>query len=563
MLGGLGGLKKVGMVVNPVGMVANAGLVNGGKDLISGGNGAGVLGGYQEAIFGKDEAAPPVDPTMYRLDTAAANPYVQQQAAQGMGAAAGANAQLGTVASQQQQQAQAFGNQMNNLGAQYQNANAQQADALQNQAGAMSANAYNRGGAMFDRGAGAFQAGQGLIGGAGDVQGRQGVQLDQSTVQQALGQANDARGAQMGVAGGLGQFAQQGPGASVAEAQLGEALNRNMAQNVALARSGRGWGGGSAAMSQAVDANAMAQQQAAGQAATLRAQEADAFRARQLQALGMQGQVLGQARGQDFSGGALGLQGATTQAGLADAQMARNDAQQLGLLGAGTNLQNTGLGFSNLGANLYGQGNQAYLGAQGLAQGAIGQGANAALGFGQAGQQAQQFNTQAQSALVGQQFGNTMAGLGMGQDLTQAQLDAQIQQEQLRINPGAAMAQQANAGKQALTGGLIGAAGAIVSDKRAKTNIREVTGLEEGLSLLDIPAYEYDYKDEKNGKGRHLGPMAQDLEKTEARSAVFDTPEGKKVDTRRLTLANTAAMSTLSRRLKDLQKEVLGMRENA
>jgi len=70
--------------------------------------------------------------------------------------------------------------------------------------------------------------------------------------------------------------------------------------------------------------------------------------------------------------------------------------------------------------------------------------------------------------------------------------------------------------------------------------------------LRPARAYSYEYKNPAAvgaGPGRYVGPMAQDLEKTPAgASAVVDTPRGKAVDTGRLALVNSSAISETQRK---------------
>lgn len=76
------------------------------------------------------------------------------------------------------------------------------------------------------------------------------------------------------------------------------------------------------------------------------------------------------------------------------------------------------------------------------------------------------------------------------------------------------------------------------------------------IDLRPARGYSYEYKDPNQpgaAPGTHVGPMAQDLEQTAAAHTVFDTPTGKQVDTPRLTMTNTAAISELQRKLEALQ----------
>jgi hypothetical protein len=75
------------------------------------------------------------------------------------------------------------------------------------------------------------------------------------------------------------------------------------------------------------------------------------------------------------------------------------------------------------------------------------------------------------------------------------------------------------------------------------------------IDLRPARGYSYEYKEpERFGQGRFYGPMAQDLEKTPAgASTVKRGPDGTKmVDTSRLALVNTAAISDLQKQLAAL-----------
>jgi hypothetical protein len=65
--------------------------------------------------------------------------------------------------------------------------------------------------------------------------------------------------------------------------------------------------------------------------------------------------------------------------------------------------------------------------------------------------------------------------------------------------------QQANANWQSGMGGLFGMGAALLSDERAKTDVRKVGETDGGL-----PIYTYRYK---GGDTRHMGVMAQDVQK--------------------------------------------------
>ena len=92
---------------------------------------------------------------------------------------------------------------------------------------------------------------------------------------------------------------------------------------------------------------------------------------------------------------------------------------------------------------------------------------------------------------------------------------------------------------------------AMMSDERVKRDIKPADDKAEAL-LDSLKAYSYDYKDPKHGKGRQLGVMAQDLERT-LPQAVMDTPEGKAVDGGKLAGALAAASASMHARLKKLE----------
>lgn len=120
----------------------------------------------------------------------------------------------------------------------------------------------------------------------------------------------------------------RGEGPSIAQAQLQQATDQNVANTMALAASGRGAGAGGVAYN-AQNQGAAARQKMAGDSGMLRLQE-------QMQAQNMLADVSGQMRGQDLSQQGLTLQQTAmndelvkfyTQAGLS-LEQARQQAQQ-------------------------------------------------------------------------------------------------------------------------------------------------------------------------------------------------------------------------------------------
>lgn len=93
-----------------------------------------------------------------------------------------------------------------------------------------------------------------------------------------------------------------------------------------------------------------------------------------------------------------------------------------------------------------------------------------------------------------------------------------------------------------------------MSDRRAKSAVRP------GKSALrawldDMGVHEYSYKDERDGVGRFISPMAQELEKSAVgRQAVVETPRGKMVDHARLSGPLLSAAADLHQRVSALEK---------
>lgn len=446
-------------------------------------------------------------------------------------------------------------------------------------------------------GAGANVAGQ-LGAGPGNVYG-------------TMGNMGGAAGDQQNMLGRLQGFLDQGTDPSIAQAQLQQAQANNAANLIGAARSARGGPGAvAAAMRGAISEGSAIGSDTAGQMATLRAQEADMQRQRQLQGIGLGGQLAG-----DIRAGDQAYRGQDIQQALAD------QSTQLGARGQDLNAlladQASGnqLALANLEAALAGRGQnlQALQGDQSSALGARGQDVNALLGqmqqnVVQRGQTLDTMSADAQRNLDAQGMNMQrelgMAGLGVqsqGQGLdylSQAQqrglmgegaaLDfysqmAGLAQENLASQRNYAIGQQTNQQRDTaserdfwaqLIGGGLSAGGAVgaaalmpaTSDETEKTDIEPLSRLK---ALADNPAsevlrkapgYRYRYR-EGNVVGEdpsvpHIGPMAQDLEKTPVgRSLVLQGPHGKKmVNTSRLALVNHAALSGMRDELDVLRR---------
>lgn len=87
---------------------------------------------------------------------------------------------------------------------------------------------------------------------------------------------------------------------------------------------------------------------------------------------------------------------------------------------------------------------------------------------------------------------------------------------------------------------------AMMSDERVKKSIEKT----DPQGFMDaLKAYSYDYKDQKHGKGKQVGVMAQDVEKG-APQAVKNTPEGKMIDGGKAVGPILAGLANLNERLK-------------
>lgn len=116
-------------------------------------------------------------------------------------------------------------------------------------------------------------------------------------------------------------------------------------------------------------------------------------------------------------------------------------------------------------------------------------------------------------------------------------------------NSGQNSQNTANAWNQ--TGGMMLSAASMFSDERCKEEIEEFSPSD---FLDSLTGYKFKYKDKKHGEGKHVGVMAQDLEKTEAGSKlVVDSPEGKIVDYAKAGPAIMASLASLNDRLKKME----------
>lgn len=549
----------------------------------------------------------------------------------------------------------------NNIaGAQLQ-AGYQQQDAQNQLAGAM----FNGANSNFD------------IANAAQLRGPQQIQgsaADKAQQLAALGYQGNAIGNLNNAGNTLTALGTRPMGDSYAAAQLKQGQDTAMAQQLAMARSGRSLGSGQAALDQAGFNNAAIGQQTNQAAASARIQEQNAYNQFQVGALGAAGQQYGAA-------GALGGQygNQATQIRTGDENLQLNNAN-LALQQGQLNNATTGI-YSQLGSQQLGYGMQANNNAQQAGQFGQGEaahtmdqqlGANEALATGNTAITSQ--NNQAHDAATNSynamwrnaaadtiKYGATAAaasdertktnieplgpelpritygpngtvlpvnsppppppgyadlirgysgqaaqsaqypvdvlnrvpGTGVGPSASQSALIAAFQRppkaplgmpEPLPLfnQPHPYVQAQAPSGSPQMASGAL--APLIRSDVHSKTRIKQLesqlaalggsssyptprapdtatldqaAAAPPAIDLRPAQGYAYDYKNPSApgaAPGRQVGVMAQDLERSPATAhVVHDTPHGKQVDTGRLALVNTAAISELQRKLQMLE----------
>lgn len=341
----------------------------------------------------------------------------------------------------------------------------------------------------------------------------------QAAQQQAIGDLNNFAPATQGVED-LRNFANGPTGPSASEAMLRLQAAKDKARALSLARSARGGPGAVAeAMKVAQAESAGISSDTRGQMALVQAQEAGQRRQEALGALTSAGQLEMQGQGQQLDERKAVVE-ATSRVRDQDINVLReNLGAQVQTLGLNDNQVRF---FTGLGEAARQQGLDAMMQAQ-----SKGIDANVAAAQVQA-----QFAQLAWSMLAAdQQVELQRIGIEMGVDMNNAQQRQQFMGQVL---------------------GFVGTgltAGAAASDRRVKVNIKKVRSMAD--ELRKTAGHSWDYKSpEKHGKGRYTGPMAQDLEKSEAfRSAVKEVNGVKMVDATRLTMAHHAA-------LHDLQKQI-------
>lgn len=229
-------------------------------------------------------------------------------------------------------------------------------------------------------------------------------------------------------------------------------------------------------------------------------------------------------------------QNASSQAramGLSPAQAALMGSQQMGGLFSGQYgdalKREQGLQQQNF---------QNVMGALQGAQGATAGGAGLATAIGQEDFKKLTFDLQ-----------NILAQAGLDQNA----INAYLQEKGIDAGTTTATGAQ-NAG---LAGGLLsGLAGLLpflFSDEEVKIDSSSpVNALESVIKSIGSHGYKYKKGVGEDPNKQHYGPMAQEIEETPLRDAVVDTPKGKMVDTRRLTMGNTSLIAELGKKVDDL-----------
>lgn len=323
----------------------------------------------------------------------------------------------------------------------------------------------------------------------------------------------------------------QGPAADAIRMQTQQTMNQGLNAQMALAGSSRGGNAGEIARQAA-----MGQAQVTGQAAN---QQAMNTLQSEQQGITNAGSVAGAMQGESLQQGQMQQQNQQFNAGAANTQGLQT--QQLG--------EQTALANQQAQNQMLGQTQQ--LGAQ------------TALA-----------NTQAQNQFQVQQDQMVQSLMDQGMTLEQAQQQANIQMaeyasgaaaDQYAASQGHAISQQnadTSSASAAIAGlstaaNIAGSIGSAASDERVKK--KKKSGDDDVSAFLKhLEAKTWDYKNpEKHGYGRHLGVMAQDLEKSKmGKGMVEEGDDGVKMVNyggAKGMAAIVAALAHLDKKVKQLE----------
>lgn len=375
----------------------------------------------------------------------------------------------------------------------------------------------------------------------------------------ALGNAQSAIGTAQGINQGgnvanalsLLQGQANGTAPSAAQAQLQAGTDQAIAQQSALANSGNS-SQMIAGQKNAMDNAANLIQQSANQAAQLRAQQQIAGQQNYAAAAGQQASQAGVNAGlannlAQTNAGLYGttLNGAMQFGGLAN--QANQAAGSLGVQGAGLqqqanqfNTQNqvqatggllNGAGgalSSGLMSGIFGGGSSTPAPAQGVAQGAPGEGASA-LGIADlVSDENQKNNVQSDVGLANRQpRADAIADAFRSKDTSS---DTDTSKTNNSSDQAPPEKTEPNANRQEASKSI---SDSFMSDEDSKKDIKKDSMLHKFLDKVDSVTYDYKTPDGENGKtpGTHMGIIAQNVEKAPGgKTIVKETPEGKAVD---------------------------------
>ncbi len=128
-----------------------------------------------------------------------------------------------------------------------------------------------------------------------------------------------------------------------------------------------------------------------------------------------------------------------------------------------------------------------------------------------------------------------------------------------KLNAQVGMSQAAAQAKAGLLGGMgtaVAGIASMFSDERVKKNFKQDDATINKLLESFSKSKEFEYKDESMGKGKHVGPMAQDIEKAMPDMITEDENGVKKIDTTKAIMAMMAAQGQINKELKKLKKKV-------
>lgn len=263
------------------------------------------------------------------------------------------------------------------------------------------------------------------------------------------------------------------------------------------------------------------------------------------------GQLQGVASGQQMGAGEMAVRRQMQQAmaqQVAQSRMARGGNAAIAAR-AGARA------MGDLGVNAAGQSAQAAMGdqaqARGLLAGVLGQGREQDIGLASQNAQLQQQAALANQAAKLQQMGMNDEQIArlLGQMYG---VDAAEMQGQLGLMQGNQQ-QTGIFGDLLQTGGTLGGAAIMYSDRRLKTEIRDASREVDDMLDTLAPA-SFRYKDERHGRGQWAGIMAQDAERSRlGREFVREAADGKAIDGAKVISALLASVGRLNRRLRDVE----------